>query len=106
MFLCGRSHHTVDIIVMTQRQQTLNLAVGHRPMLQIQPDKVVTDMCRMTHIKRDVVPQTAYTSTPALPEFLQRLAFSHVLFLFPETFRAYSKPSFFFKTRFLPYAML
>ena len=75
MFLRGRPHHTVDVVVMAYRQQTLNLAVGHRPVLQIQPDKVVTDMCCMTHKKWDIVPQTAYTGTPTLPEFLQRLVF-------------------------------
>ena len=63
---------------MEERHQTLDLAIRHVPMFQIQPDAVVAEMRGVTDKLRKVVPQAGKFRWLRVTPLFKGLASPHV----------------------------
>jgi hypothetical protein len=70
---------------MAHGQEPLDLALIHRPMLHIEPDRVIAIMGGVTHKKWQIVPQAANADAAARANFLQDFTVPHIPPFFTKT---------------------
>ena len=76
MFQSGCADHAIDVVLVTEHQYRLDLALIHGTVFKVQPDPIVPLVCRVTDVKRQIVSQSANAGETTATKLLKYLAFS------------------------------